>query len=180
MIHTYMKRISITFLIIFCLVCGSNTYANDSLSIENLQNELIKLNQKIDTLNSEIDSIKILRFKPIKFAIGFIHKWNYEDWGELYLIGVNGKFSLKKWDYKHYIYADITCGKHKRKNKTSFALGYFYNIFDYVMLGASFDVLTVQPAVMVNITNDKIFTDLHFSFGKNGIGSAYSIGFCFQ
>ncbi len=168
-----MKGIFFIFAFVFCLANFNQTYANnnDSLTITELQKEVDNLNSKLDTISKNLDKSSKKKFHPVRFAFGGITKFYYGTGA----LGFCAKYSNKNWDYKHYIYADIT---KSFDDDVYFAVGYLYNIYDYIMLGASFDVIALRPAVMLNLTNDKIFVDFQFSSdfdGNSGIGAAFGI-----
>ncbi len=192
-----MKNLLITITLIFALINGSKIYANnDSLTIIELQKQIKELNLQIskleeNTLNFDEDT----KFSPIRFTLGLVAKGAFKD--GFGLSGVAVKFSTKKWNYKHYGYIDVMNGRVDGDVRITgsseetycnplvgLSLGYLYNICNYVMLGGSAqfiidDDFFVRPELIVSITNDSFFNDLHFSAGKYGFGIGYSIGICF-
>ncbi len=171
-----MRKLILLIIATICLTSFNNIYAKtaDSLAIIKLKEDIEQLKAKTDSSKKVLNKqLKDSRFIPVRFTIGPIYKGFGDYIGQ---IGIATKFSFKQWNYKHYIYADLTL---EWWDEVNFALGYLYNINNYFMLGASFDVLTVRPAIMLSITNSKYFSDYHLSFGKNGMGGGLSIGMCF-
>ncbi len=195
-----MKKISLIFIALFCLVLESKTYANnsDSLTITELQKEVDNLSLQLNAVNKDLaNSVQDIRFKPINFTLGIIckdyhRKYCYEN--DFFLWGIAVKYSRKEWNYNHYIYADITHGyelynvgrndnryKKIESNQLGLSVGYLYNICNYIMLGATFDVINIAPSIILSITNDKIFTDLHYGYviTEDVLGIGISVGLCF-
>ncbi len=195
-----MKNLLLIITLIFALISFSKVYANnDSLTIIELQNEVKNLNLDISELKEHTTNFKEeTMFFPTRFVIGLMYKWDFDD--DIDLIGLSMKFSKKSWgDYKHYGYIDISIGSvrndyypddweyvvdyYEYNGVFGASFGYLYNINNYIMVGGNIQLtipeFSVIPALMVSISNDKFFNDVHFSVGKYGFGMGYSIGMCF-
>ncbi len=179
-----MKKYFPLILIIFSLSCFNNIFAsnnNDSLKIKELLNEVTKTKEKLKIADKKLtEKDDYQKFIPIRFTISITSKMLHD-----YLAtGFATKFSFKQWNYKHYIYADITCGDNSylymNNPFMSFALGYLYNINNYFMVGPIVDFTVtsepiISPGVILSITNDRYFIDLQGSYIGCGIG----LGMCF-
>ncbi len=181
-----MKKFLLIITSILLFTSFNNIFAetNDSLAIEQLKQDVSKLRIKaLLTENKYKKQKEDARFKPISFTIGPVFKIFSCIYDAHTFMGLATKFSFKQWNYKHYIYADFTIGEGEdylsSPPPVSFAVGYLYNINNYIMIGGVFDALTITPGAILSITNDKYFGDFHLGLGGYGIGMGFSFGMCF-
>ncbi len=194
-----MKKL-IIILIFLCITNHSKLYANtnDSLTLTELKNAIAELNIEYEKLkekkitllkqervkeNSSANTFeKTLKTHPVKFAWGVMKKRALGS-GEHLNVGLAMKFSFKKWNYKHYIYAEPSIFL-KNFMWVDIAVGYLYNFYNGLLLGASFDVLTLRPAVILSYMTPNYFIDVQVSskgfedrVGHFGFG--FGLGKCF-